>query len=365
MVASSPQNIQHSTAFVEGIPPTTCNFRIIVNPTIAIHVASAGWPNLVGGQLAKATPITTGRLSDDPLWRVESAVGQFGLRGWASHRRGQADQAHRYLRHATNRFGLPLPLPHACCEGSHQLFEAGGLFWELAPWLSGEPVTGELNREQLKSSCKALAELHVATRELDVAESDDPVARFSNRLESLVEELSKNHLGNCALHEITSCWSKDWPDTSRALYAGATKALDPLQGCNRVVRSPQWIWGDAWHGNYLFAGDHVSALVDFGTVRIDTPLADVARLLGSATQCGSDAWESGLDAYARFRQLTIPERELVTVLHNGATVLSLANWIRWLCIEQRRLPDLRAARRRVDHFARRLAEYLGFSDEVG
>src|SRR5205085_7730253 len=55
---------------------------------------------------------------------------------------------------------------------------------------------------------------------------------------------------------------------------------------------------DVHHEHVLFTGDQVTGLIDFGALRIDTPLTDVARLVGSLVGDDAEARRIALDAYA-------------------------------------------------------------------
>jgi Ser/Thr protein kinase RdoA (MazF antagonist) len=105
----------------------------------------------------------------------------------------------------------------------------------------------------------------------------------------------------------------------------------------------------------------VVGLVDFATVRVDTPHADLARLLGSATTDHPDWWQAGLDSYARVRPLSAADREFIRHLVDVGTVLSLGNWLCWLGVESRQFANPAEAHRRLHHFHRRLTELLARS----
>ena len=54
---------------------------------------------------------------------------------------------------------------------------------------------------------------------------------------------------------------------------------------------------DIHHDHVLFSGDQVTGLVDFGILRIDTPLADMARLVGSLVADDEPARKFALDIF--------------------------------------------------------------------
>ena len=315
------------------------------------------------GPSARAEPLLAGRFAADPLWRVETDSARYSLRGWDPRFRQQAEQGQRYVEYVASRYALPLPVPLPKANGVACLVEADGLLWELAPWLPGEAATAG-QAKQLTSACRALAELHLASRDLACPPTAKPVASYLDRLQRLEGELAGGSLSQASLSRMTTEWQPDWPDTTQALRRATTRVAGQLQNQLNTNAGQQWVWGDAWVSNFLFGGTEVAALVDFAAVRVDTPLADLARLLGSLTDLGSADWHAGIEAYAQVAPLADSHRQLTVALHRAATVLSMANWARWLSVDARRFPDPVAAQGRFDHFARRLAQLLGFPESA-
>jgi Ser/Thr protein kinase RdoA (MazF antagonist) len=111
---------------------------------------------------------------------------------------------------------------------------------------------------------------------------------------------------------------------------------------------------DVWHAHVLFEGEAVTGLVDYGSVKVDHVAVDLARLLGSLVEGDARRTAAGLTAYRRLRRLTQREAELVGVLDETATVLAVANWLRWLYHEGRRYDDRAAVTARLAGLVRRL-----------
>jgi Ser/Thr protein kinase RdoA (MazF antagonist) len=318
---------------------------------LAVTLASQGWAHVAGTNV-RAHEIP-GRLSDSPLWQIESASGVFALRGWSADHIQQAALAHRLLSHVErSRAGwTPCPLPVA--EGHGTLFTSpDGMHWELAPWLPGEAeFESHSSDTRLNAACRSLAEFHLLACKLSVDATDhSAIKRHLHQLDRLTTELAAGVFANVKRSR------KSFHDV---LCEGAKigrQQLTPLYG---LALPRQCCWGDAWHNNFLFAGDKVSGLVDFATVRVDTPTADLARLLGSATAEHFDWWQPGLEAYAAVRPLTVAERQATEALDTSGAVLSLANWVRWLRIEGRTFRDQAKAHDRLQHFDRRLEQMLG------
>src|SRR5205085_11670626 len=111
---------------------------------------------------------------------------------------------------------------------------------------------------------------------------------------------------------------------------------------------------DVHHEHVLFTGDQVTGLIDFGALRIDTPLTDVARLVGSLVGDDAEARRIALDAYAELRPLSEADRRLVDVLDQSGVVLGALNWLKWLYVERRDMGPVTPIVRRLDELLARL-----------
>jgi Ser/Thr protein kinase RdoA (MazF antagonist) len=111
---------------------------------------------------------------------------------------------------------------------------------------------------------------------------------------------------------------------------------------------------DLHHEHVLFTGNEVSGFIDFGALRIDTPLADIARLVGSLVGDDSRGWERALAAYDRRRSLTAEDRATIRLLDESGTVLGGLEWLRWLWLEKRDMGDPQRVADRLAELAARL-----------
>lgn len=109
---------------------------------------------------------------------------------------------------------------------------------------------------------------------------------------------------------------------------------------------------DIWSEHVLFTGDEVTGVIDFGAARWDEPTTDLVRLLGSLEPHNAERRRSGLAAYNQFRSELangLPGKmilgrvasfeplrwERLQTLDQTATLLSAAQWLEWLVLEQR------------------------------
>ncbi|HMP79390.1 MAG TPA: phosphotransferase, partial [Pirellulaceae bacterium] len=105
---------------------------------------------------------------------------------------------------------------------------------------------------------------------------------------------------------------------------------------------------DLWHDHVLFDGESVSGLIDFHAMRVDTPLLDVARLVGSLKMDGEPPWNAALQVYSRFRELPNHADVWGRWLHACGVALAIVNWIKWISVEKRCFQDWPAVVRRIN-----------------
>lgn len=324
-----------------------------------------GWSHVVR-EVHNAAEVVAGRLSATPLWKLSTGAGEFALRAWQADEQQAARRAGVFALQVGLKGNVEAPQPIAPLQksGGDYFASQRGQLWELAPWLAGEnSFAASPSREKLQSMCHALAKVHQRASQIPTSlEPSDlrgchSVASHRMQLGRLLE-----HLGTGAFDAAQVWWQQLVPDASERLPAclrlGAELAQQRLGECEQASLPVQWCWGDAWHNNFLFAGDDVCGVVDFATVRIDTPAADLARLLGSTTADHPDWWAGGIEAYGAVCPLSPAQQQAAAALAASGTVLSLANWLRWICLESRTFRDPGLAQQRLLHFARRLTNLL-------
>ncbi len=115
---------------------------------------------------------------------------------------------------------------------------------------------------------------------------------------------------------------------------------------------------DIWSDHVFFEGDEVTGFVDFGAMRLDAQVTDVARLLGSLDQGRGGFWSAGFEAYAAVRRLN---EEVKRDMEFQARSLDRANallapyvWIRWLNIDKIQFDEPARAIERLERSMERL-----------
>jgi homoserine kinase type II len=113
---------------------------------------------------------------------------------------------------------------------------------------------------------------------------------------------------------------------------------------------------DIHHDHVLFTGDEVTGLIDFGAMDIDTPLTDIARLVGSLVGDDREDRQAAFDAYAELRPLSEDARKLIDWLDESSLVLGAMNWLTWLYLERRDMGPVEPIARRLDEIIGRLED---------
>jgi Ser/Thr protein kinase RdoA (MazF antagonist) len=116
---------------------------------------------------------------------------------------------------------------------------------------------------------------------------------------------------------------------------------------------------DARPEHFLFTSERLTGLVDFGAMGIESPAADLARLIGEWAGPDLSARSAALDAYTAIRTLDASESRLIDVFADSAAWLGPARWVRWHFVDHRQFDNADAARVGLERALGRLLERLG------
>lgn len=315
--------------------------------------------------------LNAGGWSGSQIWRL-TVRGQFAnsstcgrvlcLRRWPeSTARDRLLLIHYVLTQVAARGIDFVPVPIATLATGATFVEDGGHYWELTPWLPGAADFREQpTRPRLAAAMVALGRFHVAAAEIGdkgQVTGDRPAPAVLERLE-LVERLLAGELSRIvqACKQSLSRELDNRAGRILALAAGKLPPLvDPLRAAAHVALPLSPAIRDVHHQHVLFTGDRVTGLVDFGALRIDTPLADVARLVGSLAGDDQAARQFALESYDSLRPLSRQDREVIDLLDRANVGLSGLNWLRWLYLERRDMGPLPPIVRQLDDIVTRLA----------
>lgn len=279
-----------------------------------------------------------GGASGAQLWRFPTALGVLCLRAWPADGPDADGLAalHRLLAEARS---LPfVPVPIAASDGRTAL-EGAGRVWELTPWMPGAAdTTRPPSPARLRAGFAGLAALHQAWGR---RRTMGPSPGLSRRL-SEIDALRNSGFDAlaAALDRAPAGPARDlaqtWIVRARPLAAPEADRLRRFAG---EIVPLQPILRDARPDHFLFEGDRLTGLVDYGAVGIDAVSADLSRLLTEWVGPDPEARAEALAAYAPIRPLDALETALIDAFARPAALLMGNSWARWHFLEGRTFDD--------------------------
>ena len=332
-------------------------------------------------------PLPAAGFSGSPVWLVESlepggaTAKRHVLKGFAGTWSPERAASIHRLMAVARRAGVgavPANLEVAAGDDSGPgtiATDGGGACFEMTPWHPGQPVAAPSPR-QAAAALETLARIHVALRGTaeGAGRRHAPPPAWGRRVDALRAVIE--HGWNEPVTGIASSLAAAVADRRRAAAALLRErgGLPLLARLAAVVPPPvplQPVLRDVWQAHLLFVGDEVSAVIDWHAAGIDTPAADLARLLGSweigaANPAGarriSTLWSDALGAYRAIRPLAAEELSLIDLLHLAGVVGGLHHWFTWVLDEARSFPDPAAVLGRVDFLLKNLDSVLDQTD---
>jgi len=299
-----------------------------------------------------------GGFSGASLWRFESARGPLVIRAWPVDGPDPAMIAriHAWLARGDDLGFVPAPI--ATVDG-RALVLSGGRAWEVAPWMPG---AADLSRPpclaRLRAAFGGLAAFHARLSSdrtegpspgllARARESDALLAGDFARLERAIAHSRGDPRAELAGH---------WVDRARGLAPGVLGRLRPasarsipLQPCLR----------DARPDHFLFEGDRLTGLVDFGAMGRETVAADIARLLGEVGGSDRPVRSEAIAAYESIRPIAPAELAAIDPFLLANALLGAGHWARWHFLEGRTFEDPGAVAQGLRRGLDRLADCFG------
>jgi Ser/Thr protein kinase RdoA (MazF antagonist) len=321
------------------------NQLLSLYPASAQPVAAPLWlGNAGGGSGAK-------------LWRFESGLGDLVARAWPIDGPGAAvlRRIHGWLSRLADLDFVPVPLN--ALDG-RTLVTIEGQHWEITPWRPGQAeLSRPPDRTRLRAAFSGLAAVHQRLA-FESVEALSP--GLQTRLDEAEELLSSglNRLERAIRHapsDSATASAVRWLALARDGLPGVAERLRrsvpislPLQPTLR----------DARPEHFLFEGDRLTGLVDFGAMGVESPASDLARLLAEWVGNDRAALAQSLDAYDAIRPLDRLEIERIETFAESAAWLGPARWARWHFLEQRPFDDPDAVRKGLERGLERLIERI-------
>jgi Ser/Thr protein kinase RdoA (MazF antagonist) len=261
---------------------------------------------------------------------------------------------HQVLLRARERGIAFVPQIHFTNSGQSSC-EFAGTTWELMTWLPGEVETSRTpSPQRVAAAFRALAAFHQATAGIQPSNFSqapaiaDRLARWRELTGGGIEQIQQAFQARRIplIDELASQWiarQRKLPIRMASQLLDAAKLSLPVQPAIR----------DLWRDHVLFEGITVSGFIDFGAMRTDTPLTDIARLIGSLAGDDPALRKIAADAYSEVIPLPAAERELIDLLDHSGSLIAGWNWLQWLYVEGRQFPSLPAVLERLHDLIRR------------
>jgi len=343
----------------------------------------------LGGQDFRQQPLAGRGWSGSPIYLVDSSAG-----GWVLKRfpptatRARAAWVHRLMQQM--RAGsvaavpnvLPLPADSPAGRQTVAVDPEGGL-WEMVEFKPGSPVV-DPSLPQVCAGLRTLAQIHRAAA---AGAADGALCRAHLRGPSPGQQRRVEK----AKRLLKDPWS-GWQERIRRgtplqeavclrleRAAGLAREAHMEQALAVVAATPagevglQPVLLDVWSDHVFFGcGDNaaaVSGVIDYHAAGIDTPAADIARLLGSWHLGGAQwqqsgagrlvkRWGEALATYQEIGRLAPEEIASISFFHATAVVFGIDHWFRWTLLDGASFQAPEAVVARIDHLLQLLPEAL-------
>lgn len=338
---------------------------------------------LSGARIWKVRAITSGSGQPAKLLVLPSEVATttYCLRQWPQQHPSEPRlrDIHRWVLRARKHLDVvAAPLPST--DGSTFVIRAGN-FWELQPWMPGESHDHVAHQPRTPQSDE-----RGVSRRIRIY----PRSRHGESWHQMILALAKFHrvAGDRFEHiqgiapailerrkrwiELTSGgWNQiqravdDCSQSQPSLIGNAVPSLCQMVGellptLGPLIESSLGINGelrpvirDARPEHFLFVKGKLSGMVDFGAMRIDTPAADLARLLEFHFQEFRNTVLERVRTYEKHSKLRIPPLWFETIFKCNL-ILGAANWMEWIYLEKRQFPSLPLIHSRLEVYERRM-----------
>jgi Ser/Thr protein kinase RdoA (MazF antagonist) len=297
-----------------------------------------------------------GGLSGSRLWRFAAGARTLVARAWPvdGPPRPVLERTHLWLVEAERLGFVPTPIPSS---DGRTIVEEGGRLWELSSWMDGSADLGSPpKRAHVRSGFAGLAAFHGALARYRtegvspgiagrLGEVQAWQAQGFTRLERILDDTPPDPANRSARRWLKL--ARKVAPRVRAQLVEGSRIEEGLQPCLR----------DARPDHFLFKGDRLTGLVDFGAMGIDSVAADLARLMSE--WLGDDRIErdSAMDAYSKIRPLQARELALIPIFEASSALLSGGRWASWRFLEGKVFDDPDAVIRGLQKGADRLASW--------
>ena len=292
-----------------------------------------------GGQFV---PIDQG-FSSTRVWRYTTSIGDWAIR-WTPQTTSDRERMAWiaiYLSKLRINGAAYLPTPLHLKTGESFVENRSGLL-QVETWMSGDRLTPTSTENQKQTAIYSLADFHKLSGRL-AQRSVAPLeitSAFQKRIQ-LLEQIELNERPS----------SPAWDELQGLIKDGvgpARRKLEEVRDCETTILP---VHGDSRAEHFLFTGDQLTGLIDFGAMRFDTPWVDLARLCGDLSTGDQNEFCRLIAIYADQIDSNV-DVNAVTALHLSGIVIACARWLSWLDrpLSERgehRLKDLKSRLKRL------------------
>ena len=253
-----------------------------------------------------------GGLGGGRVWRGEiDGVPLYALKRWpAGFGVSRLHLVHERMR-TVSELGLAPQVLNALGGG---LLVVHGGCWDVTEWTPGEAGSNCYSVSRTSSAAATLARMHSSWG--NGPRTPAPIPAVRRRLDVLRE------WGRTRFHYTDI----DFDDAATAIRENFHPAYLALKEAEVLRARLHPSHGDYWPENVLFAGDAVSAVLDFANVGLDVPEADLARFLADVPGIRRHSVRSAVAAYNANGPFDLSVPLMETLIATGR-VCSLARWL--------------------------------------
>lgn len=253
---------------------------------------------------------------------------------------------HGLMRHLRSAGIVEVPVVATAADGRSIWNDSSGSLWEIVEFVAGVPLV-DPSLAQAAAAARVLARLHVAAATYPAARPGRAAApAMIRRIEHARRLLASPWTGEAfALRRAATPLEREVGErlsaaNERFHAADGSRVIARLAAMRPPSMHVQAVLRDVSSDHVLFDGQapaRVSGIIDFHAAGIDTPMTDLARLVGSWRRAAGEAGRlvHACEAYEQIRPLGDIERSLMPVVAASGTVFGLDNWFRWVLVESR------------------------------
>lgn len=305
------------------------------------------WPALQ--QASQFKPIAEG-LSSSQVWQVQLPNTTLCLKAWPTTAitSQRLTELHQFQCELSASLFFIAKIERTM-EGATFLKTQDHL-WELSSWLPGAPVSAlTVTLELGQAAIKAVARMHATSHSwkcqygssTSVAQRIEILQRYQVRTTELKLSVER---ADEPLRTLASHTLKHFHSLSSRVEAELNRLTIPTELF--------WVIRDLHIEHVLFENGKVTGIIDFGAARMDEPLVDLVRLLGSFWPMDrrkrhemlfaylslmnevDSKKDSGLLLFGKQQQHQLSQLERYKLLDEASTLLSAMQWLQWLVVER-------------------------------